>query len=76
MKFIDSVRRNEFPRMGVDFYVRSMGKLLKVVAFFDSKDEANDYMLKHDNAALVAEAQGIYFLAEKYDRGLTVEKES
>lgn len=51
-------------------YVRSMGKLLEVVAVADNDAEANAYMAKHDTAAVVAVFGPLVFLANKHDRGV------
>ena len=51
-------------------YVRSMGRLLLVLAVFTSVDEANEYMEKHENAALVATFGPFFLLADKHDKGI------
>ena len=51
------------------FYIRSMGKLLRVTGIFTSDEEANNYMEKHDSAAVVAVCGGFVFLAHKWDKG-------
>ena len=59
-----------------DFYIRSMGKLLKVTDIFhadiDGVCEANARMEKVSELAVVAEVDGFVFLASKYDKGLLV----
>jgi len=61
-----------------ELYIRSMGKMLKVEAYFpstpDGVDSANILMIKHDNLAVVAEVDGLILLADKYDKGLAVAK--
>lgn len=62
----------------LDLYIRSMGKLLKVEYWFeenlDGVAEANDFMEKHPELAVVAEQDGMILLANKYDRGLPISK--
>lgn len=53
-------------------YVRSMGKALRVIAIFEDTDAANDYMARHDGAAVVAVFGKYILLAEKTDRGITI----
>ncbi len=50
-------------------YVRSMGKLLRVTAIFASDDEANAYMERHRDEAVVACFGQLVFIANLYDRG-------
>lgn len=50
--------------------IRSMGKSLKIIAIATSDDEANDYMRKHDNAAVIAQFGPFVLMADKYDRGI------
>jgi len=50
-------------------YVRSMGKALRIVAIAESVAEANRYMEKHDDAALIAEVGPLLLMANKYDTG-------
>jgi hypothetical protein len=59
------------PRMKDDENLRilSMGKAFRVTAIFTSDDEANAYMAKHDNDAVIACVGGFVFLANKYDNG-------
>jgi hypothetical protein len=52
-----------------NLYVRSMGKLLRVVAMFDNDDDANKYMENHDETAVVACFGSFVLLANKYDKG-------
>lgn len=58
-------------------YIRSMGKALRIVAMFTSDDAANDYMARHDTAAVVAVLRnGCILLADKYDTGTPIPKET
>lgn len=50
----------------LQLYVRSMGKLFRVMAIFDTDAAANDYMEKHDEAAVIAQQGDVIFLASKY----------
>ncbi len=57
----------------VQLFVRSMGRLLRVTALFDSTDEANAYMEKHKDQAVVAEIPAtplVILLANVHDKGL------
>lgn len=56
----------------VSFYVRSMGKLLKITAAFESIEEANKYMESHKDEGMIAEKGNTIFLANLYDQGLKV----
>lgn len=57
----------KFAKAGeLQLYVRSMGKLFRVVAIFDTDGAANDYMAKHTTCAVVAVQGDVVFLAEKY----------
>lgn len=49
--------------------LRSMGKSLRILAIATTDDEANDYMRRHDNAAVVACFGPFVFMADKYDQG-------
>lgn len=50
--------------------IRSMGKALRITAWFTSDDAANDYMKKHPDEAVIAVTQdGLVLLANKYDHG-------
>ena len=51
------------------FYCRSMGKLLRVVAIADSDEAANDYVSRHDNAAVIACMGRFVLMADKWDKG-------
>lgn len=56
----------------VTLYVRTMGKCLRVTAIFDSTDEANAHMEKHDEQACVAVSGSLVLLADRHDRGIKV----
>jgi hypothetical protein len=56
-------------RDSVMLYVRSMGKALRVTAIFDNEAQANKYMGKHDDAAVVAVSGRLIFIADRYDPG-------
>ncbi len=61
----------------VQLFVRSMGRLLRVTAMFDSSDEANAYMEKHKDQAVVAEIPAytpLILLANVHDKGQWAEK--
>jgi len=53
-------------------YVRSMGKALRVTAIFTTDDEANAYMKRNRDDAVVACIGNLVLLAEKYDRGVQI----
>lgn len=61
----------------MDMYVRSMGKALRVVAWFPDTDdgtrEANQHMENHDEDAVVATCDGLILLANKYDTGVLID---
>lgn len=52
------------------FYIFSMGKRLRVIAYALSEDDANAYMAKHDEAAVVAVFGQLILLADRHDRGV------
>lgn len=54
-------------------YLRSMGKLLRITAIFESDAEANAYMEKHRDEGLIAEFGKYRFIANLYDPGLKVQ---
>ena len=56
-------------------YIRSMGKALRVSAIFTDRDEANAYMAKHDEQALVACCGPFYLLADRFDKGTNIPRE-
>jgi len=47
-------------------YVYSMGKRFRVLAIFDTDDEANAYCAKHDAAAVIACFGPMVVVASKY----------
>jgi len=53
-------------------YVRSMRKLLRVTAIFTDDDEANAYMTKHREEAVVAVMAPFILIADVHDHGLEV----
>lgn len=57
------------------FYIRSMGKLLRVTAMLESDDEANAYMRKHDGAAVVACLGSLVLVADKNDHGVPMPRD-
>lgn len=55
---------------GEAFYIYSMGKRLRVVAYAMTNDDANAYMEQHTEAAVVAcFGGGLILMADKHDRG-------
>lgn len=61
----------EFP-----LYVRSMGKLFRVTALCSTADEANALMERRPpDSVIVANREGLIFLADKYDTGETLVSE-
>lgn len=48
---------------------RSMGKSFRILAIATTEDEANDYMRKHDEAAVIAQLGPFVFMADKCDPG-------
>lgn len=53
-------------------YVRSMGKALRITAMFTSVDEANAYMENNTDEGVIAEIQGVIFLANLHDQGVKI----
>lgn len=52
---------------GIKLYCKSMGKVFRVYEICESDDEANAYMEKHDDAAVIAcDTRGRVYLACKY----------
>lgn len=51
-------------------YVRSMGKVLEVLAIVHGSDAANRYMTMHKDTAVIAEFGNLVFLANVYDKGV------
>lgn len=56
----------------VRLYVRSMGKLLEVIAIRPNDNEANDYMARHDEAAVVACIGTTVIIADRFDQGVKI----
>lgn len=55
---------------GEAFYIYSMGKRLRVIAYAMTDEDANAYMERDDAAAVVAVfGGGLILLANKYDQG-------
>ena len=50
-------------------YFRSMGKALRVVAICSTDDEANKYMEKHDDTAVIGCTGPFVILCRKWDKG-------
>jgi hypothetical protein len=50
-------------------HIYSMRKRLRIYAIFTNAADANDYMAKHDNLAVVACFGNFIFLADQYDKG-------
>jgi len=48
-------------------HVYSMGKRFRVLAIFDTDDEANAYCEKHDEAAVIACFGKMVIVANKYE---------
>lgn len=61
----------------LEIYVRSMGKALKVVAWFPSGEEgtrqANAHMERNRDDAVVAESDGLILLARTWDKGVRID---
>jgi len=51
----------------VQLYCKSMGKQFRLMAIADNDDEANLYMERHDEAAVIAEFSGLIFLASRFE---------
>lgn len=49
--------------------VRSMGKALRITALFKSDAEANAYMERNKDEGVIAEIDGVIFLANLHDKG-------
>ena len=53
---------------GIKVYAKSMGKLFRVYAICDTDKEANEYMEKHEDAAVIAQdGAGRVYIACKYE---------
>lgn len=50
-------------------YVQSMGKALRVTAIFDNPSDANHYMARNKDEAVVAELGTMVLIANVYDKG-------
>ena len=50
-------------------HIYSMGKRLRVTAIFSDYAEANTYMDKHDDQAVIASFGPFVLLANMYDKG-------
>lgn len=57
----------------ISVYVRSMNKALRVVAWFPSgsigEEQANAYMAKNQDTAVVSDCDGMILLANVHDKG-------
>ena len=49
--------------------IASMGKLFDVTAIFTDPDEANRYMERHSDEGVIAEVQGVVFIANLRAKG-------
>ena len=47
-------------------YCKSMGKVFKVTYIAKSDDEANEYMANHKDEGVIAEGNGLIFIASFY----------
>ncbi len=54
------------------FYIRSMGKALRLVAIADNDDDANRFMMRNDGAAVVACLGPLVLMADKNDNGIDI----
>lgn len=50
--------------------IRSMGKNLRVTAIATTDDEANEYLRRHKDEAVIACFGPFVLMANKYDKGL------
>lgn len=55
-------------------YIRSMGKALRVTAWFTSDDEANHWMERNSGHGVVAVLDGLILIANVYDTGHPIPK--
>jgi hypothetical protein len=53
-------------------YVRSMGKALRITAMFTNVADANAYLERHKDEGVIAEIQGIVFIANLHDKGVKI----
>lgn len=49
-----------------EIWIHSMGKRFQLMAVADNADEANQYMERHDDAAVIADFGPLVFMANKY----------
>lgn len=56
-------------------YVRSMGKALRVTAIFTNDDDANNYMRRNKDEAVIACFEPFVLLANVYDKGVPIPKD-
>lgn len=56
------------------FYIRSMGKALRILAIAESDAEANALCAKHDAWAVVACLGPLVLIADRYDPGTVIPK--
>ena len=50
----------------IDLYIKSMGKIFRVLAICKSDDEANEFCRKNNDCGVMAEQDGLIFIAEFY----------
>jgi hypothetical protein len=50
-------------------FIYSMGKRLRITAIFHGDDDANAYLERHSDEAVIACADPYVFIANKYDKG-------
>lgn len=55
------------PKAGEQVWIFSMGKRFALTAITDNNAEANAYMEKHDNDAVIACFGSLVFIANKYE---------
>lgn len=55
------------------FYLRSMGKAFRITAMFDDVNAANAHSAKTDDG-VIAEFNGIIYMANLYDPGTPIPK--
>jgi len=55
-------------------YVRSMGKILRITAVFMTDEDANAYMARNKDEAVIAVFGSMVLLANVHDRGIKVTK--
>lgn len=74
---IDEIAQEEWhmPKLKLEtewVYARSMGKALRVTAWFATDAEANSFMERNPDAAVVAVIGGLVLLANKHDKGVPI----